>query len=849
MVLRQDFVFYYSETQDTPEGAVPNEERAYRLFCLLLFQTLSSHQTAKLLSPEVPNQNGSVYSSLVMDSFVYNKLMEWGLADWIHLFQVAKVDMRRLYCLEEYEIDHLIYKIGPRAKFKKYLKGLKSQQTSGHENQTESTFEELSCVEVFSSTCCSAKDDCDREEGILETVKEIMAHVEEKLNKDNTELGNFLRNEIKSLTEEKRELVGVFGQTGAGKSTLINAVIGEKDLLPTGSLTACTTVMIKVETTQSRQYEAEIDFITVMEWEDELWSTKNLFSETQSYENEDNGEYIDLTEKLEAFYGDIWKNKSVENLMAPKYFREIPEFLRSVKKTFPCETVKELIEKIARYTRSDIIDLNKKLFWPVVKCVTVRVPNNALLKHVTLVDLPGNGDRNKSRDQMWREIIDSCSTVWIVTNMNRAAADRDAWEILTSAYGLIENGGICQNIHFICTKTDIDVDEVPDVHRYILEKNVSAKLLVKEEIKKLATLKKHLNVDCLEVFTVSSKEFLKPKYLEPNETEIPKLREFLHCLNELHGQTFNYVSGVHRILSLMKEAWTNMAQQRTQLVAELNEIMNDNLLKLKTCMHDAYITLDKGLSKGAENSRCFCQGHLWEKIHNVSGSAFHTILKCAVENNGVHRSNQGEVINLNSVLSTFFIRSIQEDFRKAFPNDGKSGNFYGALHEFSLGTAVLMQKYKELNLQLTFIRAQEEKIKTRLIKIIRNRKKMIYDSLTQTVEETMQECYKKAATLSGKGSLEKMRHALETYVQEVKETMFDCAKDIMLSQLQNLMDDVLNTLSVNLHKSIELSLRDDKSIPDISREFDEVTKHYNELMISADGEDDLLLSDSDMDLP
>lgn len=72
----------------------------------------------------------------------------------------------------------------------------------------------------------------------------------------------FHRNKIWDLCTDKRELVGVFGKTGAGKSSLINAIIGEKDLLPTGSLTACTTVVIKVEAnTQSKKYEAEIEFI------------------------------------------------------------------------------------------------------------------------------------------------------------------------------------------------------------------------------------------------------------------------------------------------------------------------------------------------------------------------------------------------------------------------------------------------------------------------------------------------------------------------------------------------------------------------------------------------------------
>ncbi len=62
---------------------------------------------------------------------------------------------------------------------------------------------------------------------------------------------------------DKRELVGVFGKTGAGKSSLINAVIQEENLLPTGIISACTSVMIEVEAnTESQKYEAHIKFIT-----------------------------------------------------------------------------------------------------------------------------------------------------------------------------------------------------------------------------------------------------------------------------------------------------------------------------------------------------------------------------------------------------------------------------------------------------------------------------------------------------------------------------------------------------------------------------------------------------------
>lgn len=64
------------------------------------------------------------------------------------------------------------------------------------------------------------------------------------------------------MDTDKRKLIGVFGRSGAGKSSLINAVLGEQGLLPTGSGRACTTVMTKVEANMNHQYEANIEFIT-----------------------------------------------------------------------------------------------------------------------------------------------------------------------------------------------------------------------------------------------------------------------------------------------------------------------------------------------------------------------------------------------------------------------------------------------------------------------------------------------------------------------------------------------------------------------------------------------------------
>ncbi|XP_033998839.1 nuclear GTPase SLIP-GC-like [Trematomus bernacchii] len=411
-----------------------------------------------------------------MDDFVCNKLTEWNLSEWIQTFKDHKVDKESLYCLEDHHIAALIPIVGPQSKFKKRLKLLKEEQNTTDPETSEASVEvcpstsktndkgkrKLDLQGEFSQSPARKRPREDkqvtkREEVILSDVKYIMRYVHQKLPNQDDKLNKFLKNNIEHLETDKREVVGVFGKTGAGKSSLINAVIGVKDLLPSGSISACTSVMIKVEANmRNSKYEAEIEFITKEEWKEELWTLFNFLGDNEDQEKDE--DYQDSVEKLSVLYGEEWKNKSPENLMDKKYFREIPEFLHSKSKILTSDTAKELSAKLVKYTRSESKEEDtkdvKRLYWPLVKCMTVRVPKNRLLQHVTLVDLPGNGDRNKSRDTMWKKVVGSCSTVWIVAELNRAASEKESWEILEESCSLMGNGGECRQIHFICTKSD-----------------------------------------------------------------------------------------------------------------------------------------------------------------------------------------------------------------------------------------------------------------------------------------------------------------------------------------------------------------------------------------------------------
>ncbi|MEQ2247272.1 hypothetical protein ILYODFUR_007641 [Ilyodon furcidens] len=806
-----------------------------------------------------------------MDDFVRKILNDWGLDEWIRTFEDGGINMENLYCLEDQDIEKLISKVGPRAYFRKQLKLLKEQQkTNDSDTKDIVPFpiqvqkNKTAQAELLPSKCERGKRKLDQEETnkgqprakqcrrsmselmMLSDVKNVMAHVLAKLrSQENTKLIAFLGNTIRDLETDKRELVGVFGKTGAGKTSLINAVIEEKKLLPSGDVEACTSVMIKIEAnTCNTKYEAHVEFITKEEWKDELWSISQFHSDTADQNNDYDDDYQDVAEKLSALYGEEWKQKSSEKLMDARYFSEIPEFLQSTTKILSCETAKELSAKMIKYTRTDSNQGGdkgiKRWYWPLVKCVTVKVPHNSFLQHVTLVDLPGNGDRNKSRDTMWKGIVGNCSTVWIVTEINRAAADRESWEILKSVSSRLGNAGECRHIHFICTKSDViedSPDHSADVQALILRRNTDAKAAVGKEINKLHKMKKHFSDECFQVFTVSSKEFLKRKVLSPENTEIPKLQEFLQNLNDCHSETLNYISRAQGILSLIEGARLTKAPGKNKDVCEeLNSNIALHLYQVKTAMEKASQVFESCLKEGVKNSKYSCDKTLNHFLfpRGKTGSAYHRTLKCVFKNGGVYKPKKGKEINLNMKLTSFLTDSIDEEFRKTFPNERKCGPFNGVISNFSLDTKSLKQTYKDVKLQLIFLKTEEEKIKTKLNKRIRDQKKIIYSSLTQTIEETMQECYKMAAGYSGPGMLEKMRETLVKHVHESKDTMFEKAKDVMLNHLLSLRVEILNTMLDTLKNSIELSLRTDgHSIPDVSTELTMVKKFYNELKAAA----------------
>nr|XP_029501235.1 uncharacterized protein LOC115116905 [Oncorhynchus nerka] len=198
-------------------------------------------------------------------------------------------------------------------------------------------------------------------------------------------------------------------------------------------------------------------------------------------------------------------------------------------------------------------------------------------------------------------------------------------------------GGQCQNITFICTKTDIinpdnymlEMDDedlhIEDSSNYseeqkracILHRNQQAKMEIQENYSNPYEI-----IDEIQVFTVSSQEFQKDNHyvLRQEETEIPELRALLKSLNDQRSEKVmrDYVNGAYGILSLVHvvnhEITKSMETEKETLHKLLEQRLEDELQNIDQFMSDIHMEFDKCLSAGVLESEKTCVTRAKEEV-------------------------------------------------------------------------------------------------------------------------------------------------------------------------------------------------------------------------------------------
>ncbi|KAF2121280.1 hypothetical protein BDV96DRAFT_640676 [Lophiotrema nucula] len=289
---------------------------------------------------------------------------------------------------------------------------------------------------------------------------------------------------LRKQAQRKRTVIGVVGNTGAGKSSVINAMLDEERLVPTNCMRACTAVVTEMSWNDSKEsssrYRAEIEFITPADWEKDLQALLREFltdGGTVVREAADqNSEAGVAWAKFHAVYPkktkDMVKDSSIPALMAELAALGVLGTTTTINKRNPEFFYKQLQQYVDSKEKATGKDKEKKKktikppieYWPLIKVVRIYVKSPALSTGAVIVDLPGVQDSNAARAAVAQSYLKQCTGLWIVAPITRAVDDKTAQKLMGDSFKrqLKMDGGLA-SITFICSKTDdISVTEAID---------------------------------------------------------------------------------------------------------------------------------------------------------------------------------------------------------------------------------------------------------------------------------------------------------------------------------------------------------------------------------------------------
>ncbi|TQN64072.1 Nuclear GTPase SLIP-GC [Colletotrichum shisoi] len=338
--------------------------------------------------------------------------------------------------------------------------------------------EESRLLEQWTAT--ASPDDLEKVVGAgMELLEDLKAPLSFTASLPETQASVWLQaiNDLQARSQPSRTIVGVVGNTGAGKSSVINALLDEERLLPTNCLRACTASPTEISYNHSQEpeelYRSEIHFISLEDWQKEL---KTLFTDliddngniSRDCTNEDSEAGIAYA-KIRSVYPS--KTKEMISKSTPERLANeaaVARVLGTVKK-LKAATAQDLYASMQRYVDSKEKNPHTKKdvsmeFWPLIKVVRIFTKATALSTGAVIVDLPGVQDSNAARAAVAQNYMKTCSGLWIVAPINRAVDDKTAKSLLGDSFRRqLKYDGIYSAVTFICSKTDdISVTEAAE---------------------------------------------------------------------------------------------------------------------------------------------------------------------------------------------------------------------------------------------------------------------------------------------------------------------------------------------------------------------------------------------------
>lgn len=297
-----------------------------------------------------------------------------------------------------------------------------------------------------------------------------------------------------------RILVGVVGCTGAGKSSLINALVDEGSIVPCNSFRASTSVAVEISWNAlddpKKAFRAEVEFISLQEWHDEVGF---MLKEIKARPD---GEQLSINNTTDASIAyskvvAVYPNISAKRLadISMKDLLKTNNLSKILGKNISIEvsSAQKLKESINRYIVSSHSGADDgAIYWPLIRVVRIFMKADLLKTGLVLVDLPGLGDSNAGRASVAESYLKNLRHMWVVAPIVRAVDNKIARDLMGQKFRrqLSMDGRYHDDfITFIVTHTDdLQTEEIIDtlgLGKSVLKNEIEEKRQLKAKIKEL----------------------------------------------------------------------------------------------------------------------------------------------------------------------------------------------------------------------------------------------------------------------------------------------------------------------------------------------------------------------------